>query len=338
MRRRPAFYKEPDVGYGVHRLHFNENLFLPEEYYREIAAAASLEGRELRFYTEPNSTALSRAIEAHFGLPEGSVAVAAGADDVLRSSLALLHYADEEKLAAVEPTYSMARILAEQAGLAYVPVYLDDDLSLNVDEAVKAGRGGGLYVCSPNNPTANLVKELEELAARLEGILIYDAAYAEFAGLWRPQLYEYGNVIEVRTFSKAWGLAGARVGYGIAKPELAESLKAVSLPHPISASSAKAVAKALELENYVKRAVEQIADVRSSVAGRIKADKYVGPVNFITLKAEGAEAVADELYRARFAVRALGGKKLCESCLRFTLAPMPVMERLLSTLRELGVS
>ncbi|MGC8583693.1 MAG: pyridoxal phosphate-dependent aminotransferase [Thermoproteus sp.] len=332
FKRLPQFYEEPDVGYRVYRLHFNENLFLPEEYYRLILG--DMESWEARFYTQPNNTSLAAKIEGHMGLPEGSVVITAGADDGLRIAVQLLHYAEERRLVVLEPTYSMPRILADQLGVEYVQLPYKPDLGLDVDEVVRRARGGAVYVCSPNNPTGHVVKELAELASRLDGLLIYDAAYAEFAGMWRPGLYEYGNVVEARTFSKAWGLAGLRVGYLVARRELASALKALAYPHPISSYSAKAVERALEHEDYVRRSVEEMREVRGRVASRLPLDKYVGEGNFITLKLNDAEGIAEALYRRGFAVRALGGRPLCRSCLRFTVAPMDVMEKFLAALGE----
>lgn len=332
FRRLPQFYEEPDVGYNVYRLHFNENLFLPEEYYRNVLSP--IESWEARFYTQPNNASLAASIEDHMGLPRGSVVMTAGADDGLRLAIQLLHFAEEKKLVVLEPTYSMPRILAEQLGVEYVQFPYRPDLGVDVDEVVKRARGGALYICSPNNPTGHLVKELNEIASRLEGLVIYDAAYAEFAGLWRPRLYEYGNVVEARTFSKAWGLAGLRVGYLVAGKELASALKALAYPHPISSFSAKAVERALELEEYVRRSVDDMRAVRDELAGRLRLDKYVGEANFITLRLKNAEMIAAELYRRGFAVRALGGRPLCESCLRFTVAPMDIMEKFLAALLD----
>jgi histidinol-phosphate aminotransferase len=322
-------YDEPDVGYGKVRLHFNENLFLPEEYYKE--AAPAVESWELRYYTDPNNKRLAARIEAHHGLPQGSVVVTAGADEGLRLAMQLAAHIGRG-LAIVEPTYGMARVLARQVGLRPTVYVYRDDLTLDVDAVVKSGVGA-LYVCSPNNPTGHVVKEVEELAARFNGLLILDAAYAEYAGYWTPRLYEYDNVVEVRTFSKAWGLAGLRVGYVVARRKTAETLRVLSPPHPISAYSAKAVENALERgEPYVRRAVEETANVREWVLRRIAGELYSGPVNFVTLKMPDAEAAAAELDKMGFVVRVLGGKPLCQSCLRFTLAPLSVMERFLKAL------
>ncbi|MEZ0318478.1 MAG: histidinol-phosphate transaminase [Pyrobaculum sp.] len=328
-------YDEPDVGYGKIRLHFNENLFLPEEYYREVAA--NLEPWEARFYTDPLNRRLAGALERYFSLPEGSVVVTAGADEGLRLAMSLVVHMGGG-LALVEPTYGMARVVARQVGLRPVALTYGEDLVLDVDVVVKSG-ASSVYVCSPNNPTAHVVKELEDLAARFDGLVIYDAAYAEFAGYWAPRLYEYGNVAEVRTFSKAWGLAGLRVGYVVAPRKLADALRAISLPHPVSAYSAKVVENALERGRpYVERSVKEVEEVRRFVAPRVRGEKFVGPVNFITVKVADAEEVAKRLDKEGFVVRTLGPKPLCPSCIRFTLAPAPIMEKFLRALGRLGLA
>jgi len=320
-------YDEPDVGYSKVRLHFNENLFLPEEYYSEVAP--SVEPWELRYYTDPNNRRLAAKIEAYHGLPQGTVVVTAGADEGLRLAMQLAAHMGLG-LVIVEPTYGMARVVARQVGLKPAVHAYREDLGLDVDALAKAG---AVYICSPNNPTAHVVREVEDLAARLNGLLILDGAYAEYAGHWTPRLYEYGNVVEVRTFSKAWGHAGLRVGYLVAQRNVAETLRVLSPPHPISSYSAKAVENALDKgEPYVKRAVEETAEAREWALPRIHVDKYSGPVNFVTLKIPNAEAVAAELDKAGYVVRVLGGKPLCRSCLRFTLAPIPLMEKFLQVL------
>lgn len=322
-------YDEPDVGYGKVRLHFNENLFLPEEYYKEVAAG--VEPWEMRYYTDPNNRRLAAAIERRFGIPSGSVVITAGADEGLRLAMQLAAHMGRG-LAIVEPTYGMARVVARQVGLRPTVAVYGGDLSLDVDAVARMGVGA-VYVCSPNNPTAHVVKEVEELAARFNGLVILDAAYAEFAGCWAPRLYEYGNVAEVRTFSKAWGLAGLRVGYVATQKRLAEALRTLSPPHPISAFSAKVVEKALEVgKPYVERSVEELRDVRQWAVAQIRSDKYHGPTNFITVKAGNADAAASKLEEAGFVVRVLRGKPLCPSCIRFTLAPRPLMDKFLPLL------
>ncbi|MEM1890044.1 MAG: histidinol-phosphate transaminase [Pyrobaculum sp.] len=324
-------YEEPDVGRQKVRLHFNENLFLPEEYYFEIEP--DVKNDDVRYYTDPNNKKLARKIEESLGLPNGTVVVTAGADEGIRLSMQLaLHLRND--LVIVEPTYGMARVVARQLGHMPRVLTYREDLSLDVDQLSKL-QNSTVYICSPNNPTAHVVKELEDVAARFKGLVILDAAYAEYADYWAPKYLEYGNVVEVRTFSKAWGLAGLRVGYVAAPPKIAEALRVLSPPHPISAVSALMVENALERgRRYVEKSVRETHEVKRLVVDRLPFDKYHGPVNFITLKIRDAETVAERLESEGFVVRVLGPKPLCQSCIRFTLAPMSIMEKFIEALRR----
>ena len=332
-RNRLEPYSEPDVPHGMLRLHFNENLFLPEEYYSELLALAgeSLRSDRVRFYTRPLSSGLARRLEEYHGVKSGSVQVFAGADDAIRSAVMLaLH--GSRSIAIVEPTYGMASVIASQLNLRIVKLSYSSDLSLDVDSLIKADVDV-IYVCSPNNPTGHVVKELQDLAARAgDKVVVVDEAYAEYEGMWRPELYEYGNVIEVRTFSKAWGLAGIRVGYTVANPKLGELLTSIVLPHPISAFSEAVAAAALQLDNYVKRSVEEAKSVRDVVADELGATYRGG--NFVTLRIRGAGKLYEWLWSNGVATRLIVGKPLCEECIRITVAPLGVMRRVINLVRD----
>lgn len=326
-------YLEPDVPSGMLRLHFNENLFLPNEYYEELFELArdSLKPDKFRMYTRPLSRGLSNRLEEYYGIGHGTVQVFAGADDAIRSAMMMaLH--GSGSIAIVEPTYGMASIIANQLNLKIVKLSYGKDLSLDVDSLIRADVDV-VYICSPNNPTGHVVRELEDLAARAANkILIIDEAYAEYENMWKPELYEYGNVVEVRTFSKAWGLAGIRVGYTIADPRINELLTAIVLPHPISAFAEAVASAALQLDRYVKRAVEETRSVRDLVAGQLRATYSGG--NFVTIKVRGADKLYEWLWSNGIATRLITGKPLCEECLRITVAPISVMERVIGLINE----
>lgn len=325
-------YDEPNVPPGFLRLHFNENLFLPDEYYMEILRRVEERFRVggLRHYTEPLSSGLSQAIEEYHSTPRGTVQVFAGADDALRAAMmAAVH--GSKSVVIVEPTYGMASIIAAQLGLRVVKLTYSEDLALDVDAVVRTD-SDAVYVCSPNNPTGHLVKELEDLASRTSQFVILDAAYAEYAGLWRPKLYEYGNVIEVRTFSKAWGLAGVRVGYTVSSPQVRKVLSALALPHPISSFSEAVVTAALELDKHVRDSVARTVEVRDYVASKLYA-KFSGG-NFVTLAPEGAEKLHRWLWENRVATRLITGKPMCRECVRITVAPLETMQRVISLVEE----
>jgi histidinol-phosphate aminotransferase len=334
-----AFYEEPNVGLGKYRLHFNENLFLPREYYEEVLRVL-LEPDLVRYYTEPLNASFNNAIAKHVGVDGDNIFSTAGGDEALRLLIQVALHGNR-KLLVVEPTYSMPRALAESMGIGIAEVLLRPDYELDVDAVVKAGVDADVvYMCNPNNPTGNLFSrgDVEYVVSKLDSLIIIDEAYAEFAGVSLIDLVRhYDNVAVVRTFSKAWGLAGLRVGYVVASEKVINALRRLSLPHNIPYPSMVMVMRALQLRHYVSESIERMILVREYMIRKME-ELGVAPLrtvtNFVTFHAKNPDLVHSELDRRGFVLRNLGGKPLCQDCLRATVPPMPVAERLLDALNE----
>ena len=208
---------------------------------------------------------------------------------------------------------------------------------MDVDAVLRVGADVA-YVAAPNNPTGNVPRGVEELAARFPGVLIVDEAYVEFTGSRGfLDLAGYGNVLLVRTFSKAWGLAGARVGYVVGHPKLIAALERLALPHNVSAYSAAVVMAALGLRRYVEEAVRAVAEAREYMASRLGAmglKPLPSVTNFLTFRVPGARRVAEELWARGFAVRFVGAKPRLAEHIRVTVAPRDLADAFLSVLGE----
>ncbi len=324
-------YNEPNVGRDMLRLHFNENLFLPEEYYREVLVDVSPD--EARYYTEPLNRSFNRFLEESFGLPEGSAFATLGADEALRLLMHLPLLA-RWRVVVLEPTYGMVGPIAASLRLRAEQSLLTETFDVDVDDVVR--RGPALvYVCSPNNPTGNVPKGIEELASRLEGLLVVDEAYWEYRGESHVDLLEYRNVALVRTFSKAWGLAGIRVGYLAADPTLVEFVSRISLPHNLPAHSMAVVRRALGARRYVEDAVARAREAYAYFTGRLRGlgiGFLPSVANFVTVLVDSPSKVAEALLARGIAVRDVSSKPRCGRCLRITLAPPHVMDRVLDSL------
>ncbi|WP_054844444.1 histidinol-phosphate transaminase [Vulcanisaeta souniana] len=342
-----SFYEEPNVGYKVYRLHFNENLFLPPRQYYEKLLSAALDPELIRYYTEPplNPT-FNEALARYLNVDAGNVFTVAGGDEGLRL---LIQFALHglRKILIVEPTYSMPRILAESMGLTANQVLLrDGTYELNLEELIRLGGSHDIiYLCDPNNPTGNLFsrEDIEYLVSHVDSLIVIDEAYAEFARFSVIDLTrDYENIAVIRTFSKAWGLAGLRVGYVVASDTVIDGLKRLSLPHNIPYTSMVLVLRALELRDYVERGIDNMVSVRDIMTKSLD-DLGLNPIpsvtNFITFHVgsqEKANGVHEELLRrGGFVVRNLSGKVLCEDCLRVTVPPMNVAEMFISTLENI---
>lgn len=338
-----GFYEEPNVGYGVYRLHFNENLFLPREYYEEVLRV-SLEPNLVRYYTEPLNPSFNRALAKLVGVDEDNVFATAGGDEGIRLLIQMATHGSG-KLLVVEPTYSMPRAVAESMNIKVVESILKPNYQIDVDDVVKKGAEADvIYICNPNNPTANLFskRDIEQVASSLNSLIIIDEAYAEFAGVSMVDLVKrLDNVAVVRTFSKAWGLAGLRVGYIVASKTIVDGLRRISLPHNIPYPSIAMVLRAIELRHYVERSIEEMVKVRGYLIGelrRLSIDVLDSVTNFVTFHINDPDGVYGELYRRGFVLRNLSGKVLCEDCLRATVPPMDIAERLVEELVDvLGI-
>ncbi|WP_291766517.1 pyridoxal phosphate-dependent aminotransferase, partial [Caldivirga sp. UBA161] len=318
-----GFYEEPNVGLSKYRLHFNENLFLPREYYESILGVL-MEPDLIRYYTEPLNPSLNELIAKHINANANNVFAVAGGDEGLRLLIQLtLH--GSGRLLVIEPTYSMPRALAESMNIRIKEVTLKPSYELDVDEVIKVGGDVDVvYLCNPNNPTGNLFNraDVEYIASRLRALIIIDEAYADFAGVTLMDLTRhYDNVAVVRTFSKAWGLAGLRVGYVVGSEVIINALKRISLPHNIPYPSIAMLSKALQLKHYVEESIRRMIEVRGFMMRRMS-EIGLRPLNsvanFITFHALRPNAVYEELFKRGFVLRNLSGKVLCEDCLRTT--------------------
>ncbi|MCU0583872.1 MAG: histidinol-phosphate aminotransferase family protein, partial [Syntrophales bacterium] len=213
--------EQPPPGSKVVKLNTNENPYLPSP--EVMAVLRGFEGEWLRRYPDPMALVAREAAAEVYGVPADWVMAANGSDEML-ALLARAFLEKGRKIAYPMPTYSLYITLAEMQEAATAEVPYDEDYNLPV-EGLLAARADLTFVCTPNNPSATVapVRDLERLAAGLDGVLVIDEAYTDFADEDALGLVSrYPNVIVLRTLSKGYSLAGLRVGFGVARPELLE--------------------------------------------------------------------------------------------------------------------
>ncbi|MGC9137201.1 pyridoxal phosphate-dependent aminotransferase [Caldivirga sp.] len=337
---RVGFYEEPNVGLSKYRLHFNENLFLPREYYEAILSVL-MEPDLIRYYTEPLNPTLNEIIAKHINVNADNVFATAGGDEGLRLLIQMALHGNGG-IMVVEPTYSMPRALAESMNIKVKDTLLTQDYQLDANSIIKNSADVDvIYICNPNNPTGNLFSrtDVEYVASKLSSLIIIDEAYADFAKVTLIDLVKhYDNIAIVRTFSKAWGLAGLRLGYVVSSEKVIEGLRRISLPHNIPYPSIAMLSKALQLKHYVKESIERMIEVREFMIRRmseIGLRPLSSVTNFITFHALRPDAVYEELFKRGFVLRNLSGKVLCEDCLRTTVPPMNIAEELINNLQAI---
>jgi len=231
-------------------------------------------GEDLHQYPDPRTPELRNALADRLGVPGERLWIGNGSDEGIDVLLrALVDPGDA--VAVVEPTYGVYRTRARTHGASVRRALLDAELRLDVEAAAEAAEGAKLlFLCSPNNPTGSRLSRqaILELADRVDALVVADEAYVEYAGgpSLAGEVRADRNLAVLRTFSKAWGLAGARLGYLVAPDPLVPYLDLAGLPYPVSTLSARAAVGSLERAAEMEDRAETVRRERERVAGRLR--------------------------------------------------------------------
>jgi len=286
-------------------------------------------------YPAPDAGALRAALAEVHGVPPARVVTGCGSDDVIEC--AIRAFAREgERLAFAAPTFSMIPEFARNQRMEAVPVPFLPDGAWPVDTLL-AARPHVLYLCAPNNPTGHVPGgDLERLLACGAGLVILDQAYAEFAGRMRIEAPEHPRLLVTRTLSKAYGLAGLRIGYGVASEAVIGRIGRVRGPYRIGRLAERAAVAALrEDHGWAHAHVALARAARAALSAALEAAGFrphASEANFVLLPLAGAAAVARRMLALGVRVRAFTGLPGSGDALRITVGPPPEMDAALRAL------
>lgn len=318
-----------------------------------VRALAGLPSSAASCYPRAYSPVLNRAIARYVGLEPGNVMTGCGSDQIVDCAFRALAEPGEW-VAHLDPSFIIVPSFARVNSLDPVAVPWSrggspDEPILSVDpEAVLATRARIIYLCSPNNPTGTVIAPdvIEHIVSRASGIVIVDEAYAEFSN-WSAVslLAKAPHLIVTRTFSKAFGLAGLRVGYALGSPDVIRECSKARGPYALSGHAESAALAALthDLE-WMREHAATAVEVRERLAAALRAlggyRVYSSGANFLLVvpdrsRRPGAAAIAGRLLEQGIAVRVFENLAGIGGALRITVAPWEIMERCLTTLEEL---
>jgi histidinol-phosphate aminotransferase len=276
--------------------------------------------------------------------PAEGVLIGNGSNDLLLTlSLSILEKG--RKALVPTPSFSSFGTVSRLTGAEVIEVLPEGDLTHSsgryldvIDEFGPAV----VFLCSPNNPTGATMspEDIEKVVRRCPGFLIVDEAYFEFAGSSaRPILSDYPNLLLLRTFSKAAGLAGLRVGYMLAHPEIAAEIGKAQMPYAVNRFSRAAALAVCRHYDSIQTRAREIAERRDSLFERLKEMDGIRPypsaANFILFDcAAGARPVFEGLLSRGVLVRDLSSHSLLPTSLRVTVGSAEENQRFLSALRE----
>ena len=335
-------YVSPQLPARV-RLNTNESPYAPPRTLT-VALTREVEGMSLNRYPDRDALRLVDGLASKWEWPHDGIWVANGSNEVFMHLL--LAYGGPGRTALTfDPTYSLHSLIPRLASTDVAHLPRDDGFAVDAGAAVewiRKHRPAVVIVCSPNNPTGNSTPlgHVASLCGAAEGLVVVDEAYGEFAPEGAsavPLLREHDNLVVVRTFSKAWRLAGVRIGYLLGSPGLVSAMAVVRLPYHLSTLSQAVALAALEAEDETLEAVGEIVSERERVAAAL-ADLGLrvlpSDANFVMFEAPDASATWKALYERGVLVRSYERSPVLGSYLRVTVGLSDENDDFLRTLEE----
>ena len=323
----------------VLKLDANENLFLSKHFMQQVMIEASYEV-DPRVYPERESDYLREQIAEINGVEPDQVVIASGGDQIIELIYDSL-VGKGGKVGAVSPTFSMYPRGAKQRQLEYAELPLNPDFTLNTEK--NAQSYGLLILCNPNNPTGNQFdrEKIIKMVDESKGFVLVDEAYNEYGEYsLAGETKNRENLLVLRTFSKAYGMAGLRLGYCITNSELADVLTTKCLmPFPVSSLVLRAGSILLRNKELVDRMVGVTKAIRQELIAELNeisgVTAYPSATNFALFNTEKPyNEVYEGLKERGILVRVFGDVLDKENCLRVTVAPKPMMKRFIQALKE----
>ena len=297
----------------------------------------------LNRYPDPHQLALKERIAGLKGIPSEYLFLGNGSDEGIDLLFRVLCEPGRDHVIIVEPTYGMYAVCAEINGVERRSVLLNKDFSLDPDMVLSAVNEHTklVFLCSPNNPTSNSL-EREAILRILDGVnclVVVDEAYIDFShdpGLL-SLVREKWNLVILQTLSKAWGLAGIRLGMLFARPDLVAYIARVKYPYNVNSLTIDSALKGLEDTGQRKTWIEHILEERGIVTDRLDSLSFVQKVypsdaNFLLVKVDDPAAVYGFLMKKGIVVRDRSSVPLCEGCLRITIGTPEENRALINTL------
>jgi len=329
----------------VVKLDLNENFFVASDVTGKLLLDVC-QDVDVRLYPPPYGDMAIKALSSFLGFSESGISVGNGADDVL-DLLTKVFVKKDSKVLVVEPTFPMYTYFTQLYGGRKVTVLLKPNFELDIDAILKKiDRETSLLVlCSPNNPTGNQLKkgDIKKILQEFNGIIVVDETYVDFAKYsvidW---IRNFDNLVILRTFSKAFGLAGIRFGFLVSNKSIAEYVKRVTSPFNVNIVTQRFIVLALKNWNYFKEQIQYIIKEREWLRNNLdKIDgitPYPSDANFILFKVTKtnltSSTVTNRLENRNVLVKDRGNLPLLANCIRVTVGTRNMNETFVSALKE----
>lgn len=301
---------------------------------------------ELNRYPMPYQEELRDKIAEFREVHRQNIFVGVGSDEAIDLLFRIFCTPGTDRVITTPPTYGMYHVSAAVNDVHVDQVPLTPDFQLRVDEILDAveDKTKLIFLCSPNNPTANSMRrdDILEICARFDGLVVIDEAYIDFSAQpgMAGELSERNNIVVLQTLSKSFGLAGIRLGIAISSPEIINIMLKVKAPYNVNKLTSRAAIKGLSYLDTMRAKVNQIIQERDKAKTRLEALDQVSEVfpsdaNFLLFRINNALEVYHQLAEKGVIVRFRGNEPHCENCLRLTIGTSTENERFFDTLNDI---
>lgn len=296
-------------------------------------------------YPDPQQKQVKTILAKKKNVTVNQVLLGNGSDEVLDLLFRAFCEPNQDNIITLPPTYGMYGVLADLNAIENKEILLSDVFEPNVDEILNAVSANTkiIFLCSPNNPTGNSFSDesVLKMIRNFDGLVVIDEAYIDFSTKesWLSELDEFPNLVITQTFSKAYGLAGLRVGVLYASEEIISILNKIKPPYNLNTASQEIVLKKLS-QHTLTAQVKKIVSERENVINSLKPIHFIKQIfpsdaNFILVKVDDATLRYNQLIKAGIVVRNRNHQPLCENCIRITIGTKEENNRLITTLKSL---
>lgn len=303
-------------------------------------------GDLLNRYPDPRAMEVKKAISKLKTWEISNFLLGNGSDECIELLIKLFCEPGIDEIMICPPTYGMYKVSAQINNVIVREVPLNSDFQLQVDEILRLTSVNTkmIFICSPNNPTGNLMDRLAilRLLNKFKGIIVIDEAYVDFAGVesWTSMIDEFPRLIVLQTLSKSAGLAGLRIGICYARADLIERLYFIKPPYNLSIAAQhitiKALKKIKKLRKFwakINAAKRSLFNELTNMASVIKV--YPSDANFLLIKVQNANHIYELLTKNGIVVRNRSHEPLCESCLRISIGKKSEIRQLIRVWKNL---
>lgn len=299
-------------------------------------------------YPDPHQKSLKQKIARVKGVQPEQIFLGNGSDEIIDLLIRATCVPAESHILTMPPTYGMYSVSASVSNIEVVPVPLTPDFEIDRESVLEklASKPRLIFICNPNNPTGNLfsANSILKIVAASTNLVVVDEAYMDFApgASMLKYLEEYPNLLIMQTFSKAWGMAGLRLGMAFAHPSVVGVLNKIKPPYNVNLLTQKLATEAMDNSDAVEHMVSAIIEERSRMTELLKKNPlvekiYSSDTNFLLIKTIDAPGIYQALVDKQIIVRSRHKDLYCENCLRITIGSSQENRFLLEAMEEIAL-